>query len=57
MFEVKHRPVRVFWCAWCGGQESEERECKTCHKAKADLGWRVGDSYYSSMERIPKADR
>jgi hypothetical protein len=37
----------------CGG-ESEDATCPKCQKPKADLGWRVGDSLYSSIERLPK---
>lgn len=57
MFAVRQQPVHVYWCAWCGGSENEEPTCPTCHRRKSDLGWKVGDSYYSAQERLPKASR
>lgn len=53
MFENKQPPIHVFWCVWCG-RESDEPTCPKCQKPKADLGWKLGESYYSAIERLPK---
>lgn len=47
--------VRVYWCVWCGGSENDEPMCPRCQRRKADLGWRIGESYYSTAERLPKS--
>lgn len=45
--------VRARWCQLCG-REMDHDACARCNKPTTDLGYRVGDSYYSSLDTMPR---